>query len=246
MRPWDDHPIAEPSAGGWTTVAPSAIAFHGMPEPHALTVSEIADLVNSFGAAAKRAVAAGFDLVEIHAAHGYLLHQFLSPLSNHRTDDYGGDLAGRSKFLLEVAKKVREIIPTEMPLFVRISATDWKDGGWHIEETVKVARELKAVGVDLIDTSTGGLVHDATIPVAPGFQTPFAQEIKESVGTLTSTVGLITDPHQAQEIISTGKADAVMLAREFLRNPRWPLHAAHVLGQEIKWAKQLERAKLKS
>ncbi len=242
--PWADHRIATPEEGGWQAVAPSAIAFEGYPEPRALTVSEIQELVKSFGVAAKRALAAGFDLVEIHAAHGYLLHEFYSPLSNHRTDEYGGDFEGRTRFLKEVVKEVRASIPETTPLFVRISSSDWTEGGWTIEDSVRLVNELTPLGVDLIDASSGGNVHNAKIAVGPGYQVPFADAIKHGTSMTTSTVGMITDPVQANEIIESGKADAVMLARELLRNPRWPLHAAKVLGVDIKWPVQIERAKL--
>jgi len=242
--PWSDHRMATPDEGGWESVAPSAIAFEGYPTPRALTVTEINELVISFGAAAKRAIAAGFDLVEIHAAHGYLLHEFYSPLSNQRSDEYGVDFAGRTRFLKEVVAEVRASIPESTPLFVRISASDWTEGGWSIEDSVQLANELSALGVDLIDASSGGNVPHAKIPVGPGYQVQFAQAIKAASPLLTSAVGMITDPHQADSIIESGQADAVMLAREFLRNPRWPLHAAHLLGAQTHWPVQIERAKL--
>jgi 2,4-dienoyl-CoA reductase-like NADH-dependent reductase (Old Yellow Enzyme family) len=236
--------MATPDEGGWQAVAPSAIAFEGYPEPRDLTVSEILDLVKSFGASAKRALAAGFDLVEIHAAHGYLLHEFYSPISNHRTDEYGGDFQGRTRFLKEVVQEVRASIPVTTPLFVRISASDWTEGGWTIEDSVQLSNGLKPLGVDLIDVSSGGNVHNAKIPLGPGYQVPFAEAIKHGASISTSAVGMITDPIQANEIIGSGKADAVMLAREMLRNPRWPLHAAKVLGVDIKWPVQIDRGKL--
>jgi len=242
--PWSGHRMATPEEGGWEAVAPSAIAFEGYPEPHALTVPEIQELVKSFGVAAKRALAAGFDLVEIHAAHGYLLNEFYSPLSNYRTDEYGGNFEGRTRFLKEVVREVRSSIPEATPLFVRISASDWIEGGWTIEDSVKLANELEGLGVDLIDVSSGGNVHNAKITVGPGYQVSFAEAIKRGSSLLTSAVGMITDPIQANEIIESGKADAVMLARELLRNPRWPLHAAKVLDVDIKWPVQIERAKL--
>ena len=242
--PWSDHRMATPDEGGWESVAPSAIAFEGYPTPRALTVTEINELVISFGAAAKRAIAAGFDLVEIHAAHGYLLHEFYSPLTNQRSDEYGGDFAGRTRFLKEVVAEVRASIPESTPLFVRISASDWAEGGWSIEDSVQLANELSALGVDLIDASSGGNVPHAKIPVGPGYQVQFAQAIKAGSPLLTSAVGMITDPHQADSIIESGQADAVMLAREFLRNPRWPLQAAQVLGVTTEWPAQLVRGKL--
>jgi len=242
MRPWDDHLVADESEGGWQTVSASPLPFTGMPTPHALSTTEIAELIEDFAKAADRAVRVGFDVVEIHAAHGYLLHQFLSPLTNKRTDEYGGNLAGRMRFLLEVARKVRNSIPDGMPLFVRISATDWVEGGWDIDEAILLCAELKKIGVDLIDVSSGGLVSNAVIPVGPGYQVRFAEAIREKTGIATSAVGVITESHQAEEIIASGKADAVMLARAMLRNPRWALAAAEELGEAGKWPKQFVRA----
>ncbi len=241
--PGSDHFMATKEEGGWLADAPSAIAFEGYPEPHALTVPEIKNLVEEFAAAATRAIAAGFDVLEIHAAHGYLLHEFYSPLSNTRTDEYGGSFENRTRFLKEVVTAVRSVMPESMPLFVRISASDWTEGGWTIEESVQLAPELMALGVDLIDASSGGNVHNAKITPGPGYQVQFADAIKNQGGISSSSVGMITDPEQAEEIIASGKADAVMMGREFLRNPRWPLHAAKVLGQEVHWPAQLIRAK---
>ncbi|MEI6217154.1 MAG: NADH:flavin oxidoreductase/NADH oxidase [Actinomycetes bacterium] len=241
--PGSDHLMATAAEGGWTPVAPSAIAFEGYPTPHELTVAEIKALVTAWAQSATRAIAAGFDVLEIHAAHGYLLHEFYSPLSNTRTDEYGGSFENRTRFLKEIVVAVREVIPTSMPLFVRISASDWTEGGWTIEESVKLAPELIALGADLIDTSSGGNVHNAKITPGPGYQVHFSEAIKAQGGVTTSVVGMITDPLQAEEIIASGQADAVMLARQFLRNPRWPLHAAKVLGQEVKWQPQLIRGK---
>lgn len=241
--PGSDHTMATAEEGGWQAVAPSAIAFPGYPEPRELTRDEIKSLVHSFGTAAKNAVAAGFDLVEIHAAHGYLVHSFYSPLSNTRTDEYGGSYENRTRFLKEIVAEVRAAIPESMPLFVRISASDWTDGGWTIEESIQLAPELTAMGVDLIDVSSGGNVSGAAITVGPGYQLHFADAIKNSGGATTSAVGMITQAEQAEEIVASGKADAVMMAREFLRNPRWPLAAAATLGQEVKWPKQIERGK---
>lgn len=243
-NPGSDHFMATPDEGGWEAVAPSAIAFEGYPTPRALTTAEIHQLVREFGSAAKRAIKAGFDLVEIHAAHGYLLHEFYSPLSNHRTDEYGGDFAGRTRFLKEVVTEVRTAIGESVPLFVRISASDWSEGGWTIQDSVQLSNELAELGVDLIDASSGGNVHNAKIAVGPGYQVAFSEAIKRGSRVKTSAVGMITDPVQANTIIESGQADAVMLAREMIRNPRWPLHAAHVLGAEIKWPVQLARGKL--
>lgn len=242
--PGSDHFMATPEEGGWQAVAPSAIAFEGYPEPQALTIDEIHTLVKEFGAAARRAFKAGFDLVEIHAAHGYLLHEFYSPLSNLRTDEYGGDFAGRTRFLKEVVQEVRSVIGEDVPLFVRISASDWTDGGWTIEESVRLANELTELGVDLVDASSGGNVHNAKIAVGPGYQVAFAEAIKHGSAIKTSAVGMITEPAQANTIIESGQADAVMLGRQMLRNPRWPLHAAHELGVDIKWPAQIARGKL--
>lgn len=242
MLPWDDHLVASSDEGGWQTVSASDLPFTGMPAPKALSTAEIAELVHDFARAADRAVKVGFDVVEIHAAHGYLFHQFLSPLTNKRTDEYGGSLEGRMRFLLEVARKVRATIPDGVPLFVRISATDWVEGGWDIDQAVVLCGKLKEIGVDLIDVSSGGLVSNAVIPVGPGYQVPFAETIRKKVGIATSAVGVITDAHQAEEIVSTGKADAVMLAREMLRNPRWALTASEELGVRGRWPNQFKRA----
>ncbi|MCP2194947.1 NADH:flavin oxidoreductase/NADH oxidase [Williamsia deligens] len=217
------------SEGGWETVAPSAIAFEGYATPRALTVDEIAGVVESFAAAARRADEAGFDVVEVHAAHGYLLHEFLSPLSNHRDDAYGGDFDGRIRLLLEVVRAIRDSWPAGKPLFVRISATDWTEGGWSGDDSVALAQRLVDEGVDLVDASTGGNVL-ADIPVAPGYQVRFASEVREKASIPTAGVGLITDPEQAETVLTTGQADAVFLARAALRDPAWPLRAAHALG----------------
>jgi len=241
--PGADHPIATPAEGGWQTLAPSPVAFHGLQDPRAMSVEEIHRTTNDWADAATRAIRAGFDVIEIHAAHGYLLHQFLSPLSNQRTDEYGGSLENRMRFLLEVCSAVRKAIPESAPLFVRISATDWKDGGWDLEQSISLALEMKKIGVDLIDVSTGGLVHDAKIPVGPGFQVPFARAIKNATGIMTSAVGMITVAEQANAIVEAEDADIVMLAREMLRNPRWALDAASKLGAEANWPVQLVRGK---
>ena len=243
MRPNDDHPMAGPQDGGWQIVSASPIAFHGYPEPHELTIPEIKKIVEEFVSAAKRAVSVGFDVIEIHAAHGYLFHQFYSPLSNKRTDEYGGDFSGRTKFLLEVTKAVRSAIADTTPLFVRISATDWVDDGWNLVDSIELCTQLKALGVDLIDVSSGGNVHNAPIKATPGFQVPFATAIRTEVGIPTTGVGLITEPEQAEHIVASGEADAVFLARAMLRNPRWALNAAEKLGVKIPWPIQLERGR---
>jgi 2,4-dienoyl-CoA reductase-like NADH-dependent reductase (Old Yellow Enzyme family) len=244
--PGSENPIATQSEGGWETVAPSAINFHNMPVPRALTIEEIKELVRAWGQAAKRAVEAGFDLVEIHAAHGYLLHQFLSPLTNHRSDEYGGNLENRARFLYEVIAEVRKNIPDEMPLFLRISATDWKDGGWNLAESIEISKKARELGVDLIDVSTGGLIFDAQIPVAPGYQLPFSEKIKVSVGILTSAVGLITEANQANEIVQKGQADAVMIGRAALRNPHWASQAADILSATDLRPRQYTRATIRN
>ena len=244
LPPWSDHPMAGVDEGGWECVAPSAISFGGKyPTPRALTENEISELVKAFGAAAKRAVATEFDLVEIHAAHGYLIHQFLSPLSNTREDEYGGSFENRIRFLLEIIDEVRSAIPDSLPLFLRISASDWLEGGWTIDDSVALAKIVKVRGVDLIDVSSGGTSSGAPVPVGPGYQVPFADQIRNQADIPTAAVGLITEPEQAEEIVSSGKADAVMMAREFLRNPRWPLFAAQKLGCEVNWPVQLLRGK---
>lgn len=243
MLPGSDHLMANASEGGWQAVAPSPIAFHGYPEPRELTNLEIKLLVQDFAAAAARAVEVGFDVIEIHAAHGYLLHQFYSPLANTRTDEYGGDFEGRTRFLVEVAQAIRQAIPEGTPLFVRISATDWVDDGWNAIDSVELSKILKVIGVDLIDVSTGGNVHNAPIKATPGFQVPFAAAIRNEAQIPTTAVGLITEPEQAQYIIETGEADAVFLARAMLRNPRWALSASEKLGVKIDWPAPLDRGR---
>ncbi|HEY0791220.1 MAG TPA: NADH:flavin oxidoreductase/NADH oxidase [Chthoniobacterales bacterium] len=228
--------LKTPQEGGWNVVAPSAVPFNpGDPVPTSLDRSGIDDVVTAFEAAARRALKAGFDLVEIHAAHGYLLHEFLSPLSNHREDEYGGSLENRMRLVLRVTERLRGVLPEGMPLLVRISATDWAEGGWDIDQSVELAQRLKALGVDLIDVSSGGLVPDARIPVAKGYQVPFARRIREEAGIRTGAVGLITDPQHADEIITGGDANLVFLARELLREPYWALKAQHALGEEPAW-----------
>jgi 2,4-dienoyl-CoA reductase-like NADH-dependent reductase (Old Yellow Enzyme family) len=243
MLPWDDHRIASPEEGGWQAVSSSAIAFEGYAVPRALTVDEIHQLTQDFALAAQRSVEVGFDVIELHAAHGYLFHQFYSPLANTRTDQYGGSFENRIRFLIETVDAVKAAIPAGTPLFVRISATDWVDDGWNLIDSVELCAQLKAHGVDLVDVSTGGNVHNAPIKATPGFQVPFATAIKAETGILTSAVGLITEPEQAEHILQTGEADAVFLARAFLRNPRWPLFAAEKLGVKVPWPLPLERGR---
>ena len=242
--PWRGGGPVGPETRGWTPVAPSPVAFaEAHPVPHALEMAELDALVEAFVAAARRSLEAGFKVIELHAAHGYLLHEFLSPLSNRRGDEYGGSLENRARFPLRVVRAVREAWPDPLPLFVRISATDWVEGGWDIDQSVRFSAWLKDGGVDLVDCSSGGLVPDAVIPAGPGFQVPFAERIRTEAGIATGAVGLITDPVQAEHIVRTGQAGVVLMAREFLRDPYWPLHAARELGVDMDWPPQYERAK---
>lgn len=242
--PWEGNKKLDATQGGWETVAPSTIGYHdNEPAPVALDKKGIEKVVTDFKLATKRAVEAGYKVMEVHAAHGYLLHQFLSPLSNVRTDEYGGSFENRIRLTLEVVAAVQSEWPENLPLFVRISATDWADGGWNAEESVKLSRILKEKGVDLMDVSSGALVSYQKIPVAPNYQVPFAEQIKKETGILTGAVGLITEAHQAEEIVSSGKADLVLFARESLRDPNLALTFAHDLDAEITWPKQYERAK---
>ena len=242
-EPWLGGKPVSIAAGGWEPVGASVVAFdNGYTTPHALSVSEIADVIASFRKAAQRALAAGFQIVEIHAAHGYLIHQFLSPLSNRRDDQYGGSFDNRIRLALEVAKAVREAWPANLPLFCRVSATDWADGGWDIGETVELSKRLKSLGVDLIDTSSAGLVPFQKIAVGFGYQVPFAEAIRKQADILTGAVGMITDGAQADTILTTGRADLIFLAREFLRDPYWPRRAAQELHAKIEPPVQYQRA----
>jgi len=239
-------PLKSRESGAWETVGPSPIPFdEGYRAPRALTPAEIDGVVTAFASAAARAVRAGFRVIELHMAHGYLIHEFLSPFSNTRTDAYGGSLKNRMRLSREVAVRVRGAIPQDMPLFTRLSATDWAEGGWDIEQTVALAVALKEAGVDLIDCSSGGNLPRAVVPAAPGYQVPFAAAVRERAGILTGAVGLITEPRQANEIITTGKADIVLLARQMLREPYWALRARQELEGDIRWPKQYERAKIR-
>lgn len=241
--PWEGGAPIPPDQGGWQTVAPSAIPFRpGDPAPAELSRAEIANIVDAFAAATRRARTAGFEVLEIHGAHGYLINEFLSPLSNHRTDDYGGSFENRIRFALEVAQAVRRNWFENLPLFMRISATDWTEGGWTLDDSVALASRVRDQGVDLIDCSSGGNVVDAKIQLGPGYQVPFAERIRREAGILTGAVGMITDARQAEEILQTGGADLVLMAREFLRNPYWPLHAAAILGAEAAVPVQYTRA----
>jgi 2,4-dienoyl-CoA reductase-like NADH-dependent reductase (Old Yellow Enzyme family) len=230
--------------GGWITEAPSPLPFRETdPAPEALSATGILAIQDQFRTAAVRALKAGFQVVEIHAAHGYLMHEFLSPLSNRRTDEYGGSFGNRIRMLSETVLAIRSVWPEDFPLFVRISATDWAEGGWNPDESVKLAAVLKQQGVDLVDCSSGGLVPHVKIPLGPGYQVPFAERIRKESGILTGAVGLITQARQAEEILSSGRADLILMARESLRNPNFPLTAARELGVDIPWPSQYERAK---
>jgi len=242
--PWRSRDALTPEKGGWETVSSSPIPFdRRSPLPRALTEVEVEEMTARFVEAARRSLQAGFEVLEIHMAHGYLFHQFLSPLTNHREDRYGGALENRLRFSLETAKEVRNVWPESLPLFIRISCTDWVENGWDLFQSIELCRGFKDVGVDLIDCSSGGLVPDAKIPAGPGYQVPFAAAIRQQAGITTGAVGLITEPAQAEQIVSTAQADAVLLAREFLRDPYWPLHAARALGIDLPWPKPYERAK---
>jgi 2,4-dienoyl-CoA reductase-like NADH-dependent reductase (Old Yellow Enzyme family) len=243
-RPWEGQGEVSEEQGGWKkVVAPTALAFaETYPRPHSLTLDGIQEVVTEFAAAARRACLAGFRVVEIHAAHGYLIHEFLSPLSNKREDNYGGSFENRTRLCREVVAAVRSAWPRELPLFLRLSATDWVEGGWDIDQSVKLAGELKAMGVDLIDCSSGGNVSHAKIPVGAGYQTVFAERIRREAGIMTGAVGMITTAVQAEHIIRTEQADTVIMAREFLRDPYWPLRAARELEQPIAWPVQYLRA----
>ncbi len=243
--PWDQGGAPRlPAAGGWTPVAPSPLPFadgHATPEP--LDAAGIAGVVRAFADAAVRALDAGFEVVEIHAAHGYLLHEFLSPLSNHRKDGYGGSLENRTRIVREVVEAVRRVWPDRLPLLLRVSCTDWTEGGWDLPQAVELARQVRALGVDLIDCSSGGNVATARIPAGPGYQVPFAEVVRRDAAIATAAVGMITSPAQAETVIRSGQADLVLLARELLRDPQFPLRAARELGVEGPWPRQYLRAK---
>lgn len=243
---WKDNQAQLPfDASGWEVLAPSPLPFsEGERTPIEMTKADIDRIVEAFADGAKRALKAGFDIVEIHNAHGYLLHEFLSPLANHRTDEFGGSLENRMRFPLAVAKAVREAWPAHLPVFVRISATDWIEGGWDIEQSITFCKELKELGIDFIDVSSGAIVPVAPIPVGPGFQVPLAARIRAEAGIPTGAVGLITDAAQAEEIIASGQADIVLLARALLRDPHWVLRAAHDLKVDLEWPDTIMRAKV--
>jgi 2,4-dienoyl-CoA reductase-like NADH-dependent reductase (Old Yellow Enzyme family) len=242
-RPWEGSGRVELADGGWIPIAPSPLPFSSEYHlPREMTKADIQRVTQEFVQAAQYSLNAGFDIVELHAAHGYLIHEFLSPLSNQRTDEYGGSYDNRVRFLLETTAAIRDAWPRERPMFVRISATDWTEGGWTIEDSVELGRRLKSIGVDLIDCSSGGNVARANIPVGPGYQTPFAERIRRDVGIPTGAVGGITAAAQADHIVRTGQADLALLAREMLRDPYWPLHAAQELGYTASWPVQYLRA----
>lgn len=243
-QPWTGDKLISINAGGWKTVAPSPIPFgEGYDHPNELSVSDIEEIIDAFAAAAVRALMAGFKVIEIHAAHGYLINEFLSPLSNKRTDSYGGSFENRIRFLLEIVAAIREVWPEAYPLFVRISASDWHESGWQIEDSIKLANILKNNGVDLMDCSSGGVVPNVKIPAAPNYQVPFSEAVRKGSDMLTGAVGIIITPEQAESIIASGQADIVLLARELLRDPYFPLRAARELDYDIKWPDQYERAK---
>ncbi|MFF5310874.1 NADH:flavin oxidoreductase/NADH oxidase [Streptomyces massasporeus] len=243
-RPWKGGAPVGPEAHGWDSVAPSPLAFDDShPAPAELTVGQIKDIVEQFAAAARRALAAGFEVAEIHGAHGYLINEFLSPHSNHRTDAYGGSYENRTRFALEVVDAVREVWPDDKPLFFRVSATEWlEDGGWTADDTVRFAADLRAHGIDLLDVSTGGNASGVRIPTGPGYQVPFAARVKNETALPVAAVGLITDVEQAEKILANGEADAVLLGRELLRNPSWARHAARELGGEVRVPDQYHRS----
>ena len=240
-QPWLGGKPLAPAEGAWTTLGPSEIAFGHYPAPRAMTVEEISGTVRDFRRGAQLALQAGFEVVEVHGAHGYLLHNFASPLSNRRTDEYGGSLENRMRLPLEVAKAVREAWPQDKPVLYRISASDWAEGGWDVEQSIVLCKRLKEIGIDMIDCSSGGNVHDARIRLGPGYQVPFAEAIRHGAGIPTAAVGLIAEPTQAEQIVSLGQADAVFLARAMLRDPYWPRHAAKALGVEMEWPDQYKR-----
>ena len=243
QKPWVGSSKVSPADGGWVPVAPSAVPFsETYPMPRALLKEEIRGIVDAFAAAARRALEAGFQVLEIHAAHGYLAHEFFSPLSNLREDEYGGSFENRTRIGREIVLAVRKVWPENLPLFIRISATDWKEGGWDVDQSVELAKQLKPMGVDLVDVSSAGLAVDQKIVPGPGFQVPFAERIRRDANILTSTVGLIETKEQVADILARNQADLVLMAREFLRDPYWPLRTARELKQKISWPAQYLRA----
>ena len=241
--PWTGGGVIRPEDGGWVPVAPSPIPFRqGDPVPDELSPADIRGIVDAFAAGAKRALSAGFQVVEVHGAHGYLIHEFLSPLSNARTDEYGGTFENRIRFAMEAASAVRETWPAELPVFMRLSCTDWAEGGWDLDQSVELSRRLRGIGIDLIDCSSGALIPGVRIPAGPGYQVPFAERIRRDAGIATGAVGLITNAPQAEEIIASGQADIVLLARAMLRDPYWAHHAAQELGVKPEVPVQYDRA----
>lgn len=244
LSPWKGRRPMTKEEGAWQVEAPSAIPYkEGEPIPKEMTLEEIQQTIKDFGNAAKRAVAAGFDIIEIHAAHGYLLNEFMSPISNHRSDAYGGNFENRIRILLEVIEEIRNVIPDSMPLFVRISASDWVDGGWNENDSVELATVLETMGVDILDCSSAGNSHDQKIDVKPLYQVPFSEKIKRETNMKTGTVGLITTAEEAENILQQNQADLILLARQFLREPYFALHVAHDLGVDVTWPVQYDRAK---
>jgi 2,4-dienoyl-CoA reductase-like NADH-dependent reductase (Old Yellow Enzyme family) len=243
--PWNGGGYLTKESDSWQIVGPSEIPFKpGAPTPNILTTEEIKRVIHTFQLAAQRSLKAGYKIIEIHAAHGYLIHQFLSPLSNHRTDEYGGSFENRTRLLLEVVDAIKSVWPKSLPLFVRISATDWSDGGWDVNASIELVKLMEQKGVDLIDTSTAGNIYDAQIPVGPGYQVQFASAIKNATTMLTGAVGLITNAQQAEEILQNKCADLILIGRLSLRNPYFPLNAAKELNENIKWPLQYERGKI--
>jgi 2,4-dienoyl-CoA reductase-like NADH-dependent reductase (Old Yellow Enzyme family) len=242
-RPWDGPGTVPPAEGGWQSVGADDQPFGDYAPARPLTTEEVAEIPGQFAIAAQRALGAGFDLVEVHFAHGYLAHQFLSPLSNSRTDRYGGDFEGRTRLALEITDAVRAAVGPAVPVFARISATDWTDDGWTIDDSVRLVKLLAERGVDLVDTSSGGNTPNPEIPLGPGYQVPFAERIRSETGVPTGAVGMINEPEHAEQIVTNGSADAVFLARALLRDPHWPLRAAHALSADVPWADQYLRAK---
>jgi 2,4-dienoyl-CoA reductase-like NADH-dependent reductase (Old Yellow Enzyme family) len=243
QKPWVGSSLVSLADGGWVPVAPSGLPYsEKYPQPQALSKEGIRQIVDAFAQAARRALEAGFRIVEVHGAHGYLLHEFFSPLSNDRTDEYGGSFENRTRIAREVVTAIRKVWPENLPLFIRISATDWKEGGWNVEESVELAKQLKPLGVDLVDSSSAGLVHDQKIVAGPGFQVPFAERIRRDANILTGAVGLIETKEQVAEILAKNQADLVFMAREFLRDPYWPLRTARELKQPMSWPVQYLRA----
>lgn len=242
--PWEGGEPLTPEEGAWTTLGPSAIPFkEEVPAPVEMTTEQIIKLIHDFKAAAQRALQAGFKVIEIHGAHGYLLHEFFSPLSNHRTDEYGGSFENRVRLLIQVTEAIRQVWPEDYPLFVRISATDWVEGGWTVDDSIALAKVLKTKGVDLVDCSTGGNITGVRIPLVPLYQVPFAEQVKKGADIMTGAVGLITTPQECEKILQEQGADLIMLARQMLRDPYFPLHAAKALGVDVPWPSQYMRAK---